>query len=119
MTSIYTISMIDSNGEWKQLQGFVGPASEAYTKANARLEHWCNKYPNAVVDILRADANSWHIKSSEKARAGLNTAQRRTVCFQGTKQKRQRNALLIASQAMSCWSLQMEHKLITGLSELN
>ena len=53
MTSIYTVSMIDSNGEWKDLQGFVGPADEAYPKANARLEYWSNRYPNAVVDIRR------------------------------------------------------------------
>ena len=53
MTSIFTISMIDSNGEWKQLQGFVGPVDEAWAKADARLEHWQNKFPNAVVDILR------------------------------------------------------------------
>jgi|TARA_R100000084_G_scaffold107941_1_gene69300 hypothetical protein len=53
MTSIFTISMIDSNGEWKQLQGFVGPVSEAYAKADKRLNHWQSKYPNTVVDILR------------------------------------------------------------------
>ena len=53
MPAIYTISIIDSNGEWKQLQGFVGPVAETYAKANKRLEHWQNKYPNAVVDILR------------------------------------------------------------------
>ena len=53
MTSIYTVSMIDSNGEWKDLQGFIGPIDEAWEKANARLDHWCNRYPHAIVDILR------------------------------------------------------------------
>ena len=51
--AIFHISMIDSNGEWKMLQGFVGPVAEAYEKADARLEHWQNKFPNAVVEILR------------------------------------------------------------------
>ena len=53
MTSIYTVSMIDSNGEWKDLEGFVGLIDEAYGKADARLDYWCNQYPHAIVDILR------------------------------------------------------------------
>ena len=51
--AIFTISMIDSNGEWKMLQGFVGPVDSAYKQADARLDFWCEQYPNAVVDILR------------------------------------------------------------------
>ena len=53
MTAIYTISMIDSTGEWKQLEGFVGKPKEAYAKADARLDYWQNKYQHAIVDILR------------------------------------------------------------------
>ncbi len=53
MTAIFHISMINSNGEWKQLQGFTGTAAEAYRKADARLNHWQEKFPHAIVDILR------------------------------------------------------------------
>lgn len=53
VTAIYTVSRIDSNGEWKMLQGFVGDPAEAYAKADKRLDYWQNKYPHAIVDILR------------------------------------------------------------------
>lgn len=53
MTAIFTISKIDDNGEWQMLQGFVGPVDKAYQEADARLDYWCEKYPNAIVDILR------------------------------------------------------------------
>lgn len=53
MTAIYHVSRIDDNGEWEMLEGFVGEASEAYGRADARLDYWWNKYPNAVIDILR------------------------------------------------------------------
>lgn len=53
MTAIFQISMIDANGEWKMLQGFTGPATETYAKADKRLDHWQNKYPHAIVEILR------------------------------------------------------------------
>ena len=53
MTAIYHVAMIDSNGDWRMLEGFVGKAREAYQRADERLDHWCDKYPNAVVDIIR------------------------------------------------------------------
>ena len=39
MTAIYHVSMIDENGEWKMLQGFVGQPSEAYAEADSRLDY--------------------------------------------------------------------------------
>lgn len=53
MTVIYHVSRINDNGEWEMLEGFVGKASEAYDRADARLDYWCDKYPNAIVDIVR------------------------------------------------------------------
>lgn len=53
MTAIYHVSRIDENGEWRMLEGFVGEASEAYKRADARLEFWWGRYPNAIVDIVR------------------------------------------------------------------
>ena len=53
MTAIFTISLFNDNGEWEMLEGFVGPAETAYAKADARLEYWWNRYPNALIDILR------------------------------------------------------------------
>ena len=53
MTAIYHVAMIDDNGEWRMLEGFVGTANEAYQRAVIRLDYWANEYPNAVVDILR------------------------------------------------------------------
>ena len=53
MTAIYHVSRIDDNGEWRMLEGFVGKASEAYERADQRLDYWCDRYPNAIVDILR------------------------------------------------------------------
>jgi len=53
MTAIYHVAMIDSNGEWRMLEGFTGKASEAYRKADKRLDFWANRYPHAAVDILR------------------------------------------------------------------
>ena len=53
MTAIYQIAMIDDCGEWRMLEGFVGTADEAYAKADQRLDHWADRYPHAIVDILR------------------------------------------------------------------
>ncbi|QDP67876.1 MAG: hypothetical protein Unbinned8622contig1003_16 [Prokaryotic dsDNA virus sp.] len=53
MTAIFHISRFDDDGEWVMLEGFVGPADKAYREADARLDYWWNKYPNALIDILR------------------------------------------------------------------
>ena len=53
MTAIYHVAMIDSKGEWRMLEGFVGGTSEAYKRADQRLDYWANRYPHAIVDILR------------------------------------------------------------------
>ena len=52
MTAIYRIVRFDP-GEETMLEGFVGEASEAYQRADERLEHWWDKYPNACIDIVR------------------------------------------------------------------
>ena len=53
MTAIYHVSRIDDNGEWKMLEGFVGEPTNAYERADQRLDYWQDKYPHAIVDILR------------------------------------------------------------------
>ena len=53
MTCIFRIVRFDP-GEDVMLEGFVGKnTKETYDRADARLEYWWNKYPNAVIDIVR------------------------------------------------------------------
>lgn len=53
MRAIFHISRIDDDGEWEMLEGFFGEPDEKWQEANARLDYWWNKYPHAVIDILR------------------------------------------------------------------
>ena len=51
--SIFHIVRFDP-AEDTMLQGFTGyDAKETYDRADARLEHWWDKYPNACIDIVR------------------------------------------------------------------
>ena len=53
MTAIFHVSRIDENGEWQMLESFVGEAKDAYERADQRLDHWADRYPHAIVDIVR------------------------------------------------------------------
>ena len=53
MTCIFHIVRFDPCQE-TMLQGFTGTnAKETWERADARLEHWWNKFPNACIDITR------------------------------------------------------------------
>ena len=50
---IYHIVRYDSHQN-TMLEGFTGrDTKETYDRADGRLEHWWNKYPNAHIDIER------------------------------------------------------------------
>ena len=50
---IYHIVRYDSHQN-TMLEGFTGrDTKETYDRADSRLEHWWNKYPNAHIDIER------------------------------------------------------------------
>lgn len=54
MTAIFHITRFDDCGIDTMLEGFTGTnAQEAWERADARLEHWWNKFPNACIDITR------------------------------------------------------------------
>tara|TARA_B100002052_G_scaffold170190_1_gene154934 strand:- start:65 stop:235 length:171 start_codon:yes stop_codon:yes gene_type:complete len=54
MTCIFHITRFDDCGTNTMLEAFSGTdVKTAYEKADARLEHWWNKYPNAYIDITR------------------------------------------------------------------
>ena len=54
MTVIFHITRFDPLLVDTMLEAFAGKdAKEVYQRADARLEHWCNKYPNACIDITR------------------------------------------------------------------
>ena len=51
--TIFRIVRFDTH-ETTLLEGFTGrDAKETYDRADARLEYWWNKFPNAVIDIER------------------------------------------------------------------
>ncbi len=54
MTAIFHITRFDDCGIDTMLEGFTGTnAKETWERADARLEHWWNKFPNACIDITR------------------------------------------------------------------
>ena len=53
VTAIYWVACIDSNGEWRMLEGFVGDPSKEFAKAKAALPSWRAHYHGSTVDILR------------------------------------------------------------------
>ena len=54
MTCIFQIVRFDPCGIDTMLEGFVGTnAKETWERADARLDRWADKFPNAAVDIVR------------------------------------------------------------------
>ena len=55
MTCIFHITRFDPCGINTMLEGFVGTdTKETYDRADARLQHWWDKFPNAAIDITRS-----------------------------------------------------------------